>query len=307
LGAAVLASQVAGMLFNPLPVISLEFDQGEFGSVCPSPVISLEFDQAEFGSVCQFGAHAARILDSGASSHIQGSMNGLIPGSRHKTDLAWELTTCNGPVRIDDAVKIDVPHIGVVNALSIGNSPDLLSMGRAIFENQLDFNWSWKDFENPALVTRNNEKIPLTVEAFCPMLAAACGLNSDAFTPDETRVFEQAIAETTKEYEEMMMYLPGYQHVLDQTGHTFCFDEFCTTWIEFKQGNAMPAVVQNVPDEIAEGNLPDPWAFLEPFDPEVEAELEEAQQILDAGLPVAANADADLEVADLPVQRKYLH
>ena len=52
-------------------------------------------------------------------------------------------------------------------------APTTAGLGNLIKDLKLDFAWSWRDFENPVLMTVGGVPVPVRVEADCPFLEAS--------------------------------------------------------------------------------------------------------------------------------------
>ena len=85
---------------------------------------------------------ARLIFDTGSGDHLMGVGNVPKQLARNSTlvDVPQTLMTANGPVTVDRQVHFPCPALGVdVDALLLKDSPNVLSAGRLVDEEELDF------------------------------------------------------------------------------------------------------------------------------------------------------------------------
>ena len=140
-------------------------------------------------------AITGRILDSGASDHLQGDTSDVV--STRASQNPRRIITVNGTVVADREATLQVPSLqefGTLQALIVQGSPNVLSLGSLV---HMGCKFSWEDFTSPTLTTPSGTLLRLDIDNYCPVLCdTGCDLELELLLQNSGSDLELEFVET---------------------------------------------------------------------------------------------------------------
>lgn len=103
------------------------------------------------------------VVDTGAGVHLTKIQPNI---SNHEVPTSPKFTTANGRIKSNKVFQEMIEHIGQLEFRALDNTPEVVSVGKLVHENDMMFVWVDKD--NPILIDSDGKVIVLKIINFVP-------------------------------------------------------------------------------------------------------------------------------------------